>query len=105
MPALAELERCEVAARDCDHWEELQEDARYAPYVARQDAEIRSLRASDEIAIPLSFAFTTLAGLSTEMIERLERTRPRSLGAAGRIPGVTPAALAAVLVALTRKAA
>ena len=78
--------------------QEVAEDAAYAPYLARQDAELRELRASDGIPLGAAFPFASVPGLSREMIERLEGARPVSLAAAGRVPGITPAALAAVLV-------
>ncbi len=81
------------------------EDARYAPYVARQDEEVRALRANDTILIPDATDFTAIAGLSTEMIERLEAARPSTLGGAGRIRGITPAALTAILLHVRRRAA
>lgn len=77
---------------------ELIEDAAYAPYLARQEAELRDLRASEGLAIAPQFDFSTIPGLSNEMVERLHAARPDTLAAAGRVPGVTPAALAALLV-------
>ncbi|WP_126174707.1 tRNA uridine-5-carboxymethylaminomethyl(34) synthesis enzyme MnmG [Tsuneonella rigui] len=77
---------------------ELAEDAAYAPYLARHEAELRDLRASESLAIPSEFPFGSVPGLSNEMVERLEAARPDSLAAAGRVPGITPAALAALLV-------
>jgi tRNA uridine 5-carboxymethylaminomethyl modification enzyme len=81
------------------------EDHRYAPYVARQQAEIARLRSDEAVHIPADLDFASIAGLSNEMVERLSRARPGSLGAAGRIRGITPAALAAILVHVRRKAA
>lgn len=81
---------------------ELAEDAAYAPYLARQEAELRDLRASDAVQIPADFSYATVPGLSNEMIERLTTARPATLAAAGRVPGVTPAALAALLVRVRR---
>jgi tRNA uridine 5-carboxymethylaminomethyl modification enzyme len=77
---------------------ELAEDAAYAPYLARHEAELRDLRANENLAIPNAFRFDTVPGLSHEMVERLTVARPATLAAAGRIPGITPAALAALLV-------
>ncbi|QDM41070.1 tRNA uridine-5-carboxymethylaminomethyl(34) synthesis enzyme MnmG [Altererythrobacter sp. TH136] len=77
---------------------ELTEDAAYAPYLARQEAELRDLRASETLAIPDGFRFRDVPGLSNEMIERLHAAQPGTLAAAGRVPGITPAALAALLV-------
>ncbi|ANY19009.1 tRNA uridine 5-carboxymethylaminomethyl modification enzyme MnmG [Tsuneonella dongtanensis] len=81
---------------------ELLEDAAYAPYVARQDEELRSLKAAENHAIPDDFAFRSVPGLSNEMIERLEAARPSTLAAAGRVRGVTPTALAALMVHIRR---
>lgn len=85
--------------------EQAVQDYRYAPYVERQAAEIARLRGDGRLPIPADFDFAAVAGLSSEMIERLSRSRPASLGEAGRVRGVTPAALAAILVASRRKAA
>jgi tRNA uridine 5-carboxymethylaminomethyl modification enzyme len=84
---------------------EILEDAHYAPYLERQDAEIAALRRDERVAIPTDFDFASVGGLSTEMIERLDGARPDTLAAAGRIRGITPAALAAILVHVRRKAA
>jgi tRNA uridine 5-carboxymethylaminomethyl modification enzyme len=81
------------------------EDHRYAPYVARQQGEVARMRSEESIRIPPGLDYGAIPGLSNEMVERLERARPASLGAAGRIRGITPAALAAILVQARRKAA
>ena len=85
--------------------EEVEEDALYAPYLARQEAELRDLRASDTVALSYDYPFAAVPGLSREMVERLERARPDSLAAAGRVPGITPAALASLLVHARRTVA
>ncbi|MBV8686659.1 MAG: tRNA uridine-5-carboxymethylaminomethyl(34) synthesis enzyme MnmG [Alphaproteobacteria bacterium] len=85
--------------------EEAVEDCRYAPYVARQQAELSRLRADEAVRLPDSIRYESIAGLSNEMVERLSAARPSTLGAAGRVPGVTPAALAAILVHARRRAA
>jgi tRNA uridine 5-carboxymethylaminomethyl modification enzyme len=84
---------------------ELSEDAEYAPYVARQEQELRELRASETLALPDAFSYAEVPGLSREMVERLSAARPASLGAAGRIPGMTPAGLAALMVHARRTVA
>lgn len=84
---------------------ELVEDGRYAPYLVRQEAEIATLRRDEDIAIPLSLDFARIAGLSNEMVERLELARPATLAEASRIRGITPAALSAILVHSRRRAA
>jgi tRNA uridine 5-carboxymethylaminomethyl modification enzyme len=84
---------------------EMAEDAAYAPYLARQDAELRDLRASEALPLGDDFPYEAIAGLSREMVERLSRARPATLAAAGRIAGITPAALATLLVHARRLAA
>jgi len=85
--------------------DEILEDAHYAPYLERQEAEIAEMRRNERVVIPADFDFASIGGLSTEMIERLNLARPDTLAAAGRIRGITPAALAAVLVHIRRRAA
>ncbi len=85
-------------------WQELIEDAQYAPYLLRQDAELRELKASRSVVLPADFPYAAIPGLSNEMIERLSAARPSDLAAAGRVRGVTPAALAALLVHAKRPA-
>jgi tRNA uridine 5-carboxymethylaminomethyl modification enzyme len=85
--------------------EEAIQDHRYAPYVARQQSEIERLRSDEAVRLPPDIDYGAVAGLSNEMVERLSAARPATLGAAGRIRGVTPAALAAILVHARRKAA
>ncbi|HEV2080459.1 MAG TPA: tRNA uridine-5-carboxymethylaminomethyl(34) synthesis enzyme MnmG [Allosphingosinicella sp.] len=81
------------------------EDCRYAPYVARQQSEIDKLSAEDGFHLPANLSFESIPGLSNEMVERLSLARPATLGAARRIRGITPAALAAILVHARRRAA
>jgi tRNA uridine 5-carboxymethylaminomethyl modification enzyme len=85
--------------------EEVAEDAAYAPYLARQEGELRELRASEALPLGDAFPYGAIPGLSLEMVERLSKARPETLAAAGRVPGVTPAALAALLVHARRLAA
>jgi tRNA uridine 5-carboxymethylaminomethyl modification enzyme len=85
--------------------EEVAEDAAYAPYLARQESELRDLRASETMPLGEQFPYAAIPGLSREMVERLTAAQPATLAAAGRVPGVTPAALAAVLVHARRLAA
>lgn len=84
---------------------EIMEDAHYAPYLDRQDAEIAELRRDERVYLPADFSFSMIGGLSNEMVERLEQARPETLAAASRIRGITPAALAAILVHVRRRAA
>jgi len=81
------------------------EDHRYAPYVQRQAAEIERLRADEAVRLRPDIDYASVPGLSAEMIERLSAARPETLGAASRLRGITPAALAAILVQARRRAA
>lgn len=90
---------------DTDLVEEMAEDAAYAPYLERQERELRELRASESLRLGDHFPYDRIPGLSREMVERLTKAQPATLAAAGRIPGITPAALAALLVHARREAA
>ncbi|HEU0097702.1 MAG TPA: tRNA uridine-5-carboxymethylaminomethyl(34) synthesis enzyme MnmG [Allosphingosinicella sp.] len=96
-PALAQFPRFLL--------DEAAEDHRYAPYVERQKAEVARMQSDENVRIPAGIDYGAIAGLSGEMVERLEAARPSTLGAARRIRGITPAALAAILVHSRRKAA
>ena len=77
---------------------EVFEDVRYTPYLARQERELSDLRRSGCQRIPPDLNFGGVPGLSAEMVERLGRTRPQTLGEAAQIRGMTPAALTVLLV-------
>ncbi len=77
--------------------EQLKIDALYASYLDRQEADVAAYRRDEALTLPESIDYAAIGGLSTEAQEKLARTRPNSLGAAARIPGVTPAAVMAVL--------
>jgi tRNA uridine 5-carboxymethylaminomethyl modification enzyme len=81
--------------------EQLRTDARYAGYLHRQQAELRLSRREDGVGLA-NVSFEDVGGLSTEIREKLNRSRPESLGAASRIQGMTPAALASI-AAFVRK--
>jgi tRNA uridine 5-carboxymethylaminomethyl modification enzyme len=84
---------------------EVAEDARYAPYLERQAQEVATLRSEEAIPLPADIDYAAIAGLSNEMVARLDASRPISLAAAARIRGITPAALSAVLLHAKRYAA
>lgn len=90
---------------DPDLLAEYVEDARYAPYLERQEAEVAQLRANDAVTLPATMDFAAIAGLSNEMVEKLSASRPETIGAAARIRGITPAALSAILLHAKRRAA
>jgi tRNA uridine 5-carboxymethylaminomethyl modification enzyme len=77
--------------------EQLEIDAHYAGYMDRQEADIVAFRKDEALRLPEDLDFDAVGGLSAEMREKLREARPATLGAAGRIAGVTPAALTALL--------
>ena len=78
--------------------DEIEEDNRYAPYVARQEAEFRAQKAAFAVQLKPGINYRSIAGLSIEMCERLEAAPPKTLGDAELVAGITPAALSALLV-------
>lgn len=85
-----------------DQVEQLGIQVKYAGYVERQRLEIERQRAQEGHAIPGDFDYGHVSGLSTEVRQRLESARPATIGQAGRISGVTPAAVSLLLVHLKR---
>lgn len=83
--------------------EQVETQIRYAGYLDRQKLEIQRARAAENLAIPRGFDFARVHGLSTEVLEKLNRQQPATLGQAGRIPGVTPAAIGQLAVWLKRQ--
>ncbi|WP_397591287.1 tRNA uridine-5-carboxymethylaminomethyl(34) synthesis enzyme MnmG [Sphingorhabdus sp.] len=96
--SLAQLLELDDAVWPQDLIMELEQDGRYAPYLARQEAEISDMAANEQIQLSALIDYSAISGLSHEMVERLEASRPENLAAASRIRGITPAALAAILV-------
>ncbi|MBJ7525653.1 MAG: tRNA uridine-5-carboxymethylaminomethyl(34) synthesis enzyme MnmG [Sphingomonadaceae bacterium] len=96
--SLAQLLELDDAAWPQDLIMELEQDGRYAPYLARQEAEINDMGANAHIQLSALMDYRAISGLSHEMVERLEASMPENLAAASRIRGITPAALAAILV-------
>jgi tRNA uridine 5-carboxymethylaminomethyl modification enzyme len=80
-------------------------DAKYSGYLARQQAEIDRLARHEGTELPSDLDYASVRGLSTEVRERLYSARPRTLGQAARIPGLTPAAISLLLVHLKRRGA
>ncbi|MCL7715821.1 tRNA uridine-5-carboxymethylaminomethyl(34) synthesis enzyme MnmG [Stenotrophomonas mori] len=82
--------------------EQVEISVKYAGYVERQREEIERRQRHEHTAIGDDFDFAAVRGLSAEVLQKLERTRPRTVGQAQRIPGVTPAAISLLLVHLER---
>ena len=83
---------------------QLEVEARYAPYIDRQNDEIERRRRHETMTIPDEFDYTKVRGLSNEVADKLLSHRPASLGHAARISGVTPAAISLLLVHLHKRA-
>jgi tRNA uridine 5-carboxymethylaminomethyl modification enzyme len=77
--------------------QQIEVEAQYRGYLSRQAAEVKHLRTSEQILLPEDMDYGAIGGLSTEIREKLAQVRPGSLGAMGRIPGVTPPAVLAVM--------
>ena len=82
--------------------EQVEIQAKYAGYIERQRDEIERQRRHEEMVLPTDFDYSQVHGLSREVSEKLGRHRPHTLGQAGRIPGVTPAAISLLLIHLKR---
>jgi tRNA uridine 5-carboxymethylaminomethyl modification enzyme len=82
---------------------QLQTEGRYAGYLPRQLADIRACRREESVEL-INVAFEDIGGLSRELLEKLITAQPTSLGAASRIQGMTPAALAAIATYVRRRA-
>jgi tRNA uridine 5-carboxymethylaminomethyl modification enzyme len=94
--------------RSTDAWAETDEargDLLYAPYVERQRREWEVVHRDSRTWIPDDLNYGAIPGLSSEMVERLSIAAPETLDQASRVPGITPAALSALYVAATRRAA
>ncbi|OHC75579.1 MAG: tRNA uridine-5-carboxymethylaminomethyl(34) synthesis enzyme MnmG [Rhodospirillales bacterium RIFCSPLOWO2_12_FULL_58_28] len=88
---------------DAEIVEQIEIEARYAAYLERQDADIAAFRRDEALEVPTNLDFAFVPGLSTEARAKLAGARPATLGAAARIPGVTPAALTILLAYVRRK--
>jgi tRNA uridine 5-carboxymethylaminomethyl modification enzyme len=78
----------------------IETESKYAGYIAQQERQIKQMGNSEGRQIPDHFVYEQIPGLSNEVQQKLTRVRPTTLGQAGRIPGVTPAAVAVLDVYL-----
>ena len=93
----------ELAGIPGESAEQLEIDAHYAGYIDRQAADIRAFRRDEALALPDDLDYGRVGSLSAEAREKLAAARPATLGAAARIPGITPAALTALLGFVKRR--
>jgi len=85
--------------------EQVEIQAKYAGYIDRQRDEIQRTRNNEALRLPQDLDFTRVKGLSSEVREKLGRHRPETIGQAGRIPGVTPAAVSLLLIHMKKRSA
>ena len=97
------LERLPEGLREAlrpEEWKSVETALKYEGYLRQQQLEIHKMKKAENRAIPAGFQYQGLPGLSREMVEKLSRVRPTSLGQASRIPGITPAALSVIHIYL-----
>ncbi|MSP21253.1 MAG: tRNA uridine-5-carboxymethylaminomethyl(34) synthesis enzyme MnmG [Alphaproteobacteria bacterium] len=87
----------ELSALSAAVWEQIGIEGRYASYLDRQEGDIASFARDENLRLPLDLSYEAIPGLSNEVRAKLSASRPVSLGAASRIPGMTPAALGRLL--------
>lgn len=78
-------------------------EAKYASYLRKQELDIAAFKRDETMLIPRDFNFTKIDSLSLEVIEKLQKISPQNIGEASRIPGITPAAITAIIVYLRSK--
>ncbi len=102
--SFADLERADpsLAEMSIEVREQLSRDALYANYLVRQNADAEAMRRDEAHEIPEDFDYGILPSLSNELRDKLRRAQPRTLAQAGRIDGMTPAALTLILATLRR---
>jgi tRNA uridine 5-carboxymethylaminomethyl modification enzyme len=83
----------------------IETEIKYGGYIQQQERQMERMKDAERRPIPAGFAFQGIPGLSREVQDKFERVRPATLGQAGRIPGVTPAAVAVLDCYLTLRAA
>ncbi len=101
LACLPELARDDLPADVC---EQVEIQTKYAGYIERQQAEVRRQERAEHTPLPENLDYDSVHGLSAELRQKLAEFRPHTLAQAGRIPGVTPAALSALAVHLKRRA-
>ena len=94
----------ELSGLDRDIAQQLENDARYAGYVGRQEAAISTMRREEARALPPDLDFHAISGLSSELQQKLASVQPSTIGQAARIDGMTPAALTLVLAVARQRA-
>lgn len=82
--------------------EQVEVQVKYAGYICKQTIEIQKCAKQENTQIPLEFTYQGIPGLSAELVEKLSKIKPKTIGIASRIPGVTPAAISLLLIYLKK---
>lgn len=102
--SLSQLTGFGEALTDASVIEQVEIDVKYAGYLSRMNDEIDKIKRNEETKIPEDINIDAIDGLSNEVRQKLKQHRPNTIGQAGRVPGVTPAALSLLLVHLKKRA-
>ncbi len=97
------LDACGLALSSAEVNEQIEIDCKYEGYISRQQEEIDRVAAQQETRIPEEIDYSSIQGLSNEVCQKLEKVKPVTIGQAGRISGVTPAAVSLLLVFLKKR--
>jgi len=84
-------------------WEQVEIQVKYDGYIKRQMEQIERFKRLEYVNFPKDFDFGSVVGLSTEVMEKLKRIKPYSLGQASRISGITPAAISILMINLKKQ--
>jgi tRNA uridine 5-carboxymethylaminomethyl modification enzyme len=101
-PQLSVFDR-DLESHSKEVWEQVEIQVKYDGYVRRQMEQIERFKRLEDVNFPEDFDFRTVIGLTTEVMEKLTKIRPTSLGQASRISGVTPAAISILMINLKKK--
>ena len=83
--------------------EQIDIQAKYAGYLARQESDINKLKSKESVKIPANFDYKKVKGLSNELVQKLSSIKPESIAQANRIPGMTPAAASLLIIYLKKE--
>jgi tRNA uridine 5-carboxymethylaminomethyl modification enzyme len=102
LPLLDDLSRTVSELSRSEVKEEVQLLVKFDGYIQRQDEQVQRFKKMESVTLPADMEYKGLSGLSNEVVEKLSRVRPLSLGQASRISGITPAAISVLQVHLKR---
>lgn len=91
-----EIPQADTALLSPAHWKAIETEVKYEGYLKQQRRQMERLKQAQVRRIPKNFKYRGLPGLSNEVVEKMERVKPQTLGQAGKIPGITPAAISVI---------